>query len=263
MKVLADILKILKTTGERPTPFGAFHIFWLLVTSGVILIVCKRVETPSEKHIRRLLLIISLAVVILEIYKQIVFSFTFDGVRFIFNYKWHIFPWQFCSTPMFAGMAAAIIKNKKLHYMLCCYLSSYGLAAGLLTMATGSSLFSNIIGVNIQTMVCHGSMVVVGVFLLSSGYVKAGNETIRAAIPPFLIGAVVAMVLNQVAFLLGIPDGEVFNMYFISPYFPEDQPLLAPIRRFLPDPIFQILYLAAFTVLARLTLLLFAKRRRH
>ena len=259
MAVLGDIFKFIKTTGERPTPFGTFHILSLIITILVTLIICKRWKSVNEKKVRCFLLIISVAVIFFEIYKQIVFSFTFDGERFIFDYKWHIFPWQFCSTPMFAGLAAALIKNKKIHYMLCAYLASFGLVAGTFTIVSGSSLFSDIVGINIQTAVCHGSMVVIGGTLLSSGYVKSDTDALKAAIPPFLFGAVVAMVLNQLAYLSGIPDGEVFNMYFISPYFPKDQPLLAPIRQILPDPIFQIVYLAVFTLLARATLALSAK----
>ncbi len=263
MSVLADIFDVLKKTDEIPARFGAFHTFSLIMTVAATIVVCRIFKNPSERTVRQLLLVISVAVIILEIYKQVIFSLEFEQDRFIFNYKWHIFPWQFCSTPMLAGLAAALIKNKSIHYMLCCYLASYGLVAGILTIATGSSLFSNIIGINIQTMVCHGSMVVIGVFLLSNGYVTADNESLKAAIPPFLAGAVIAMVLNQAAYLTGIPEGEVFNMYFISPYFPEDQPLLTPIRRLLPDPIFQIVYLTGFTVLARLALTLFGRLRRH
>lgn len=254
MSFLGTVLELLKTTWDSPLPFGAFHISSLVITLTVTVLICKTIKTPSEKVVRRLLLIISLAVIILEIYKQIVYSFSFDGGKFVFKYRWHVFPWQFCSTPMFVGLAAALVRNKKMHYMLCSYLASYGLVAGIFTMVSGASLFSSIIGINIQTMVCHGSMIVVGVFLLKSGYVKSDNSSLKAAMPLFIAGAVIAMVLNRAAYLIGIPEGQVFDMYFISPYFRDDVPLLAPFRRLLPDPLFQIVYLTAFNGLAALVL---------
>ncbi len=254
MELVIEIFKVLKMRAEKPRPFGNFHIVCLVIIALTTIILCFLIKEPTEKTIRRLLLWISLFVIILEVYKQIVYSFDVSDGELIFNYKWHIFPWQFCSTPMFAGLAAAVIKNKKIHKSLCAYLASFSPVAGIVTVVFASDVFSEIIGVNIQTMICHGSMVVIGVFLLRSGYIKGNSDSFRKAFGVFLVGAVIAMILNEAAYLIGIPEGQVFNMYFISPYFKNDLPILAPFRKLLPDPLFQVAYIIVFSLAARLAL---------
>ncbi len=262
MAALADMLKFLKTTGERPTAFGSFHIITLILIVVVTFLICKVFKDPSEKIVRRVLLIFSLIALLLEIYKQVIYSVEFTEKGIEWQYKWHIFPWQFCSTPIPAGLAAALIKNQKLHRAFLAYLASFSLVAGLVISLFPYSVYSTLVGINIQTAYCHGSMVVIGVFLLRSGYVKGDGESFRKAFGIFLAGAVVALILNEAAYLIGIPEGEVFDMYFISPYFPDDVPILAPIRRLISDPFFQFFYLALFTAAAYISMKCFAFRNK-
>ncbi len=245
-----DLLDFLKTESEKPKPFGSFHIISLLIIAAVTFLLCKTFKNPTEKTARRIIFIISVTVIIFEIYKQLVYSLDIKDGRIVFSYDWHIFPWQFCSTPMFAGLAAAVIKNKKAHTALVSYLASYSLVAGVFITLTGGNVFSRFVGINIQTMVNHGSMVVLGVWLLYCGYVAPAMKNFKDAVGVFLSGAVIAAVLNEAAYLIGIPEGEVFNLYFISPYFKEDVPILIEIRKLIPDPFFQLLYLLVFTALS-------------
>ena len=43
---------------------------------------------------RRFLLVESLLITVLEIYKQINFSFHVDGSQILFDYQWYAFPFQ-------------------------------------------------------------------------------------------------------------------------------------------------------------------------
>ena len=261
MKTAVKILKLLKTEGPLIRPFGLFHIISLLFILFFTLLLTKKGRAVDEKKARRIILIISLIALVLELYKQIVYSAEINDKGIEWRYKWHIFPWQFCSTPIPAGLAAALIKNKKLHKAFCAYLASYSLLAGLVISLFPYSVYSSIIGINIQTTYCHGSMVVLGIFLLRSGYIKSSLKSFCSGVGVFLLGAAVALVLNEAAHIIGIPEGEVFDMYFISPYFPEDVPILAPIRRIIPDPFFQAAYLALFTAAAYLVMRLASKRK--
>lgn len=262
MKLLGEIFNFLTVRGEKPEIFGGFHIAALIITVAATLFICKRYRNGGEAFVRRLLFITSLVVLLFEVYKQLAYSLTFDGERFIFEYKWHIFPFQFCSTPMFVGLAAAVIKNKKTHYALCAYLATYSLFAGGMTLIFAAQLFSNMIGINIQTVICHGSMVMIGVYLLSTGYVRAELKTVLYALPVFLFGVITALVLNELSFLKGIPEGQVFNMYYLSPYFPEDAPLFIPFRKIFKGTLFPIAYIVVFTLLACMTVLLGKKRNK-
>ena len=115
---------------------------------------------------RRFLLVESLLITVLEIYKQINFSFHVDGIQILFDYQWYAFPFQFCSTPMYIGLLAAVVRSKSLHMRLCSYLATYALFAGICVMAYPSTVFIDTVGINIQTMIWHGSMITVGIVLL-------------------------------------------------------------------------------------------------
>ena len=107
------------------------------------------------------------------------FSFHVDGSQILFDYQWYAFPFQFCSTPMYIGLLAAVVKRKSLHIRLCSYLATYALFAGICVMAYPVTVFIDTVGINIQTMVCHGSMITTGIVLLRTGYVKV-DGTVEA-----------------------------------------------------------------------------------
>ncbi len=217
----------------------------MAAVAAATLLTVKKVR-PSEKNVRRLLLVLSLATIILEVYKQLIYSFDYVDGGFVFSYTWRVFPWQFCSTPMLVGLLAAVIKSKRLHYALCCYLATYGLFAGLLTVVTGGSIFSGFIGINFQTAVCHGSMIVWGFYLLSTGYVKAEYASVRKAFPYFVLGVAVAVALNYTVCLSGIAGGAEFDMYYINPYFPDTVAAMKPFKLF-SGHLIPLVYITVYT----------------
>ena len=72
MNFLIKILELLNLRMTEPKPYGAFHLiaFALAIVLGAFL--CWKFKDPSEKTIKRILLIFSLTVIALEIYKQVV-----------------------------------------------------------------------------------------------------------------------------------------------------------------------------------------------
>ena len=39
------------------------------------------------------------------------FSFNYDSLHTWWNYQWYAFPFQFCSTPMYVGLIAALTNS--------------------------------------------------------------------------------------------------------------------------------------------------------
>lgn len=248
MDFFVYVLKIFNAKMQLPRAFGLFHLsfFALSVMLGILL--CRARPVSNEKFVKKVLLITSLVVMVLEIYKQIVFSFTYFDGELRFSYAWRFFPFQFCSTPMYAGLIAAAIKKTKLHIALCSFLATYSLAAGLGVMLFPQEVFTDIIGVNIQTMVCHGSMITVGIFLLCTGYVPINKKTVLRAMPVFLLLVFLAATLNEIVFKSGVLGGQTFNMFFISPYFKASLPIYSDIFHRLPFPLGIIGYAFLFTL---------------
>ena len=248
MHVIGSILEILNTQMEKPPLYGWFHILSLAlcVLAGIWLY--RKRPVGQEVQIRRLLLAVSMTVMGLEFYKQINYSFHYDSTAIIFDYQWYAFPFQFCSTPMYISLLAAVIPHQKIHRSLCAYLVTYSFFAGLCVMAYPGDVFTTAIGINIQTMVCHGSMMVLGVYLLMCGYVPAARRTIFRALPVFLMLVACAVVMNEIAYRTGLLERETFNMFFVSPYCAPSLPVYSLVQNVVPFPGSLAIYVLMFTL---------------
>lgn len=253
MSLGQKILEILDTQMETPTLYGWFHILWLALTAGAAILLCVWHRRKPDLQPRKVVFWISLVVVLLEIYKQVNFSFSYkSGISF--DYQWYAFPFQFCSTPMYIGLLAGLTKPGKVHNALCAYLGTFALFAGLGVMLYPASVYIGTVGINIQTMICHGSMVVIGVYLLFSGYVKAKSKTILQAALVFIVCVAVAVALNEITQAAGLT--EEFNMFFVSRHFESTLPVYSLVHNVVPFPINLLIYIFGFTAAAWIILLL-------
>ena len=248
------ILEIMNYQVQVPTIFGVFHCACLLI----VVLFCVWAVWAGKKHdsckVRRVMLIVALLALILEVYKQINYTFG-DGSGEPY-YLWYAFPFQFCSTPIYVELLACLIRKGKVHDALCAYLSTFGLFAGLVVMAYPGQVFIETLGINIQTMYWHGSMVVMGVYLLASGHVKLEHKTILKALPVFVVAVTMAAVMNEVAYQTGLLEEHNFNMFYISPYCEPSLPVYSLVQAVVPFPASLIIYIFGFTVAGYLMLLL-------
>ena len=129
------------------------------------------------------------------------------------------------------------------------------LAVKLGVMFYPTTVFVGTIGINIQTMFCHGTMITLGVYLLYSGYVKLEHKTILKALPVFLAAVAMAMVMNEIAYQSGLLATDEFNMFFISPYCEPSLALFSLIQPLVPFAVSIVIYVAGFTLAAYLILL--------
>ena len=166
MSFFEEILRIFDTQMTKPTLFGWFHILWivLVILGSLGLCLLHKKKAPNVSGV---VLAISVVVALLEIYKQINYSFSYgNGIHF--DFQWYAFPFQFCSTPMYVGLLAGIFRKGKLHDALCAYLATFSVFAGICVTIYPGDVFVGTVGINIQTMICHGSMIVLGVYLFYS-----------------------------------------------------------------------------------------------
>ena len=249
---MENILRILDASMPKPELYGWFHIVSLLMTGLVTFILCRY---SKKLQPRKVVLITAIIVSFLEIYKQINYSFSYtDGITF--DYQWYAFPFQFCSTPMYIGLLAGLTRRGKIHDAANAYLATYAVFAGVCVMLYPATVFIGTIGINIQTMICHGSMIAVGVYLLYCGYVKIEHKTVLRAIPVFAICVAMACVMNETAYRTGLLERETFDMFFISPYGTPSLPVYSLVQGVVPFPWCLVIYIAAFTLAAYLMLLI-------
>ncbi len=256
MTFLQNILRILDTDMVTPTAYGWFHLMWCAIALGAGILLLVFLPKPSEKQTRTLLLTVSLTVLILEVYKQINYTFTPTDTGITADFQWYAFPFQFCSQPMYVGLLAVLLPKGKIRECLLAFLGTYALFAGLCVMVSPGDVFIDTVGINIQTMVCHGSMVSVGMWLLGTNTVPTKHKTILKALPVFGTSVGIAALLNEIAHITGITENETFNMFFISPH--EDPSLIvySSVQEAVPFPFCLILYIAGFTLASYIVLLL-------
>jgi hypothetical protein len=254
MEFLQDLLRILDSEMRTPEIFGWFHILWLGLTALATFGLCLwHKKYGTQKHVPKVVFVVSLFAIILEIYKQINYSFSYTG-GIDFDYTWYAFPFQFCSTPMYVGLLVGIIRKGKVHDALCAYLATFSIFAGTCVMLYPGDVFIDTIGINIQTMICHGSMVVLGIYLLVSGYVKLEHKTILKAMCVFAIAVALAAVMNEIAHFSGLE--ETFNMFFVSRYFESTLPVYGAVHNAVPFPLNLVIYILGFTLASYIILLI-------
>lgn len=252
MAFLENVLRVLDTKMTQPTLYGWFHVVSLLLTVAATAALCRFGKGLNKPKV---VLVTAILVTLLEIYKQINYSFSYtEGIRF--DYQWYAFPFQFCSTPMYVGLLAGLTRKGKLHHAACAYLATYAVFAGVCVMLYPSTVFIRTVGVNLQTMICHGSMIVIGVYLLYTGYVRLTHRTIFKAIPVFAVCVAIACAMNETAYRTGLLERETFDMFFISPYAAPSLPVYSLVQGVVPFPWCLVIYVAAFTLAAYLMLLI-------
>ena len=249
------VLSVLNTQATEPVPYGMFHLAWFAGSILLGVLLCRLRPEGEEKFVRRLLLITAVVCLVAEAYRQVHYGFTLEGGQVIPDYRWYIFPFQFCSTPMYVALMAAIAPRGRLHNALCAYLATFALFAGTAVMVYPVTIYTATIGINIGTSICHGSMIMLGIYLCYSGYVPQDRTTLRRAVPVFGVCVLIAMLLNELAHLSGLLSEHTFNMFFISPYCDPSLPVYSLVQEVLPFPACLIVYIAGFTAASWLILL--------
>ena len=255
VEFLGQLLEFLDAEMETPTMYGWFHLLFFAISVAAGVALC-RLKRPDDVFVSKLLRITAVVSIVLEIYKQVNYTFCYDGQSITADYQWYAFPFQFCSTPMYVGLLAGLLRKGKLREALCAYLATYALFGGLVVMVYPGQVFIDTIGINIQTMICHGSMVTVGIYLLYTQYVKLEHKTILKAIPVFACLVAMATVMNEIAYASGLLEHETFNMFFISPHCEPSLPVYSLVQAVVPYPWCLILYVLIFTLAAYIMLLI-------
>ena len=250
MEFLQNLLKFLQFEVQEPALYGWYHIMCLGITALVTVLLCVFHKKEKPERVRLVVLFTALLVIAFEIYKQIVFNFSVTDGGIEFSYRWHAFPFQFCSTPMYIGLLAGLTKKGKLHDACCAYLATYAIFAGTCVMVYPGDVFMYMLGINIQTMICHGSMIAIGIYLLYTQHVKLQFKTIFKAMAVFASCLGIAMVMNEVAHFVGITENHTFNMFFVSPYFDSTLPVYSLVQPYVPFVVGLALYIGVFSLFA-------------
>ena len=238
---------------EMVKPYGVFHLISLFVMVALTILLCIFARKIQEKNLNIFLMITWIVLVVLEIYKQFVFSYSFnDAGEISWHYSWYAFPYQFCATPLTfipfialnkgSNKVSAFIKEGMI--VFCC---TFNLFAGLAVMIAPGDVFETYnLGICVHTMIHHGMQMVLGIYLYVYYHGKLQYWSYLKALPVFGFFLVNAMILNLI--VPKFNGGETFNMFFISPYFDCTLPVLSTIYPKVPYIIFLLIYIIGFAI---------------
>ena len=245
MNLFEKLIVFLQGEMIEPKAFGWFHISWLVLVIIAICILYKRKKYYSEKELKKVLGIYGVIALILEILKQIIWSFNYDHLTNIvtWDYEWYAFPFQLCTTPIFISIICLFLKNGKIRNSLLSYMAYITILGSISTMIIPDSCLVNDILVNIHTMWLHLGSFVVSVYLLMTKEVKINIKSLINGVVIFLIFVCIANFLNIFIYNIGILNGETFNMFYISPYFISSLPVFNIIQENVPYLVYLLTYI--------------------
>ncbi len=247
MNFFERLLLFLQGTMNTPKAFGYFHIIWIILTIiSIIFLYRKR----SEKNLKTVLLVYGIIALLLELLKQLIWSFNYDSSTGLvtWDYEWYAFPLQLCTTPIYVSLACIFMKDGKVRKSLLSYMAYFTILGSIATIIMPDSCFTSDILVNIHTMWLHCGSLVVSVYLLLTNKVEIQITNLKRSINVFLIFVGVALFLNIIIYNTGILNGETFNMFYISPYFESTLPVFNTIYIYVPYLVFLIIYIVALTI---------------
>ena len=249
-----QFIKSISWTMETPGNYGIFHL--ISVASAILLTVllCVFFKNSSSKVFRTIVLVGWLLMVVFEIAKQLVFSYTFENDIVSTSYSWYAFPYQLCSTPIYLLPFVVFLKDGKVRDAIMSFISTFALFGGLVVFIYPNDVFVGLTIVNIQTMLHHGLQIVLGIYFMVYNRKKLNIKYFLSSIVVFAIMSAIAILLNFV--IHNYVTTETFNMFYISPYFPQHLPILSTVYALVPYIVYLITYLLGFTLASYLLYLI-------
>ncbi len=248
MKFINLIVKSIDVWGDVPKLYGAYHIICLILTALITAVLIIKCKDCSDKVFRKIVLITWITIVLFELYKQVVTSFNGDTEEW--KYQWYYFPFQFCSSPLYVLPFVAFLKEGKVRDAFISFTMSFAFFGGLAVMLYPGDVFQGCIGINLQTMVHHGTQVILGIFVAVHERKKFSKKFFLSSIIVFSVIVVVAILFNVVGHLL-IPE-QGLNMFFVGPYVKSALPILSMIYPKVPWVVFLFIYIGGFSLIAML-----------
>lgn len=234
---------------EKPTVFSPFHIVsFLLMALTTIGISLWFAKCKSDKTIRIFTLVCWIVMVLFECYKHVVYSFSYEqetGVKW--DYAWHTFPFQLCSSPLYILPFLVFLKEGKVRDAFLSYICTFSLFGGLVVMIYPGTVFDERVMIDIQSMVHHSIQCILGVSLVVFYRKKFTWKFFSTGIIVYIGMITVAQILNAI-----LPSlvKEEFNMFYISWKYDCILPLLEMVYANTPYLVFFLIYLLGFVLIS-------------
>ena len=259
MEFLRKLYEIMRTPVDVPQSYGPYHITCVVLTILFAILLVATLKNAKDKTVRTLTAIVWVVLVVFEIGKQLLFSVSMDAAgNFVWDYRWHYLPFQFCSSPLYILPFVAFAKEGKLRDAAIVFLGTFSVFAGTCVMVFPGDVFLWYDFINVQTMVHHGAQIFFGAYLAFRYRDKLNFKNLARATGMFTVLCAIALLLNLLSYRFFPTWGidEILNMFYISPYLPCTLPVLSEVYKLVPYPAFLCIYVFGFMLCAGLIMLI-------
>ncbi|MBO4429336.1 MAG: YwaF family protein [Clostridia bacterium] len=229
--------------------YGWFFFLWIGIMVIECILLLPIAARRNKKTTDRVVLTYGLVMLAAEIYKQIFFTVETG------EYPWNLFPWQFCSVPMFAAVVAPLLREGRVKDAIYKFLSFFGLIAGVMTIIIPEGFYWDYITISCHSFFWHTSIVVLGLYLIiANDYAKTIKNFFRewlAAAAVYMTTVCIALLLDEIwqFFLRDALSTELtFNMFYISPFYNSSLPVFRDVQPLIPYPVFLLFYIVSFCI---------------
>ena len=207
-------------------PYGFLHILFIILTIVSSYFICKHTNNHDEKKTTKVVFIIGLVFLFLETYKQLFYN------TITSRYNFSNFPFQLCSTPMYLCLLSPLFKGE-LKKAIYSFLAYFGFIAGVTVMIFPETVIIDEVTISIQSLFWHGLMCVLGSYLIKTQNYGVSIKEIKPGIYMFIGFVIVAVIMNYSFEVIKntYHISDYFNMFYISPYYECEVPILNDIWR--------------------------------
>ena len=195
---------------ETPPPYGAFHLTFLILGFLAAGLAAWRLRRLGEKGSRILLFSAGLFLLLIEIWKQLFFTFYIGRGE----YQWYVFPFHMCSVPMYLLLAAPFLKEGRLRGSLLHFMMIYNLLGGTAAYLAPSEMLTPWLFLTVHSFLWHLTLVFVGLWLGFSDLTEKRMRDFGDATAALLLFTAAAFLLNLV---FRRASGGDLNMFFVGP----------------------------------------------
>lgn len=236
---------------EEPGIISWFHFIALIPIIAASVLIPLFFKDVKEKTYKTILLITWIVLIILEIFKRLVKAYH-HGEPSYWEYSIRDFPFSICSM-VYYFVPIILFVNKEKHPKIVDaaigYLSFITLTMGIVVCIYTKMVTSDLIYINIQTMVHHGALIVLGAFIYVWNRKSVTIKTFYRSLIAFAITAVIAILIN-VAFY-----PHFINMFFINPTRITNLPIGNVVQEKAGYPVYLIGFLSLIALMTFLTYL--------
>ena len=246
-----EFLKVLVSEMEEPEVISWFHFIALIPIIALSIFIPYHFRNTSEKVYKRILFIFWIALIILEVFKQIAKSYHYGNSSY-WEYSIRDFPFSLCSM-VYYFIPIVLFVNKEKHPKIVDasigYLCFILLISGIVVCIYPPMATSRLIYINIQTFIHHGSQIVLGIFVYVWNRKTITIKTFYRSLIAFAITAVIAIIIN-ISF-----QPHFINMFFINPLIITNVPIGNVIQEKAGYPVYLLVFLSVVSLATYLTYL--------